>query len=180
MIKRDTPPGQRSKKRRASFSEYGKELKEKQKLKFWYGLRERQFKKYVKEVLSKRKKGEDINLLLVKKLESRLDNVVFGLGLSASKKQARKLITQKHFLINGKNCNSPSFEVKTGDTISIKPNSLKKTFFQNLKLNLKKYQPSAWLELNREKLEGKVLRQPTLEEINIPAEIPMILEFYSR
>jgi small subunit ribosomal protein S4 len=180
MVKRSYPPGKKGKRRPSRLSEYGKEFREKQKLKFWYGLRERQFKKYVKDILAKRKKTEDIDLLLIRRLESRLDNVIFRLGLAASRKQARKLITQKHFLVNGKPVNFPSFEVKKGDVISVKPKSLKKIIFQNLNLTLKKYQPPAWLELNKEKLEGKVIGEPSLEEINIPVEIPMILEFYSR
>lgn len=180
LVKRNTPPGKHGKRRIGRASEYGRELREKQKLKFWYGLRERQFKKYVKEALSKRKILVDIDLFLASKLESRLDNIVFKLGLASSRKQARKLITQKHFLVNGKNCDIPSFEVKKGDVISVKANSLKKKIFQNLNLTIKKYQPPVWLELNKEKLEGKILREPTIEELNVPAEIPMVLEFYSR
>jgi len=180
LVKRNTPPGKHGKRRSRGVSEYSRELREKQKLKFWYGLREKQFKKYVKTALAKRKTVEDIDLFLASKLESRLDNIVFKLGLASSRIQARKLITQKHFLVNGKNCNIPSFEVKKGDTISVKPNSLKKKIFQNLNLTIKKYQPPTWLELNKEKLEGKKLREPIMEEINLPVEIPMVLEFYSR
>ncbi len=180
LVKRNTPPGRHGKRRKGGVSEYSRELREKQKLKFWYGLRERQFKKYVKTALAKRKTVEDIDLFLANKLESRLDNIVFKLGLASSKVQARKLITQKHFLVNSKNCNIPSLEVKKGNTISVKPNSLKKKIFQNLNLTIKKYQPPAWLELNKEKLEGKKIREPTMEEINLPVEIPMVLEFYSR
>lgn len=180
MIKKAYPPGRKGKRRVRGLSEYGKEIREKQKLKFWYGLRERQFRKYVKEALEERKKGQDIPSFLIKSLESRLDNAVFRLGLADSRKQARKLITQKHFLVNGKPVNFPSFELKKGNLISVKPASFKKTYFQNLNLTLKKYQPPAWLGLDKDKLEGKIMGEPTLEEVNVPVEIPVILEFYSR
>ncbi len=180
LVKRNTPPGKQGKRRRGGVSEYSRELREKQKFKFWYGLRERQFKKYVKEAMAKRKTVKDIDFFLANKLESRLDNIVFKLGLASSRTQARKLITQKHFLVNGKKCDIPSFEVKKEDVISVKPINLKKKIFQNLILTIKKYQPPAWLELNKEKLEGKKLREPIMEEINLPVEIPMVLEFYSR
>ena len=180
MIKRAYPPGRKTKKRAAGLSEYGRELREKQKLKFCYGLREKQFKKYIKEILSKKKKREDIELLVIKELESRLDNVVFRLGLANSRIQARKLITQKHFLVNGKTVSFPSFEAKKGDTISVKPKSFNKVIFKNLSATIKKYQPPAWLESDREKLAGKVMGEPTVADANILVEIPMILEFYSR
>lgn len=180
LVKRNTPPGRQKKRRGGGASEYSRELREKQKLKFWYGLREKQFRKYVKMTLAKRKILKDINLFLVSKLESRLDNVIFKLGLASSRTQARKLITQKHFLVNNRNCDIPSLEIKKGDMVSVKQNSFKKKIFQNLILTIKKYQPPAWLELDKEKLEGKILREPTMEEINIPVEIPMILEFYSK
>jgi len=180
LLRRNSPPGPKGKRRFAAVSEYGKELKEKQMLKFWYGLREKQFSKYVKKALARRKLVNNIDLYLSSLLEKRLDNVVFRLGFGVSRKQARKMVSHNHFLVNGKRCNLPSYEVKKGDVISVKPLSLKKTAFQNILISIKKYQQPGWLELNKEKLEGKVLRDPTEEEINIPVEIPIILEFYSR
>ncbi len=185
MIKRAYPPGPKRKRRMRGGSEYGKELQEKQKLKFWYGLKERQFKKYVREFLNKRNRGakeemEDISTLLIKKLESRLDNIVFRLGFATSRDQARQLVSHGHFLVNNKKVDFPSYEAKKGNMISVNPKSLKKNVFQNLVPILKKYQPQAWLELNKDKFEGKILREPTLAEINPPADILMILEFYSK
>lgn len=180
FVKKPYPPGKKGKKRVKALSEYGKELREKQKLKNWYNLGERQFRKYIKETLSKRGKIEDAADFLVKHLEVRLDNVVFRLGFTQSRTQARKLIGQCHFLVNGRPINVPSYQLKKGDKISIRPKSRGKTIFQNLPTLLKKYQPSSWLELNIEKLEGKVTKEPSLEEVAPPAEISAIFEYYSR
>ena len=179
MVKKPYPPGKKSERRR-TISEYGKELREKQKLKNWYNLRERQFKKYVKGVLKKQGKVEDTGSLLVKKLESRLDNVVFRLGFAASRIQARQLVNHGHFLVNGRKNDIPSCQIKKGDIISLRPNSLSKPIFKNLQPVLKKYKPPSWIELNAEKAEGKITGEPSLEEAALPVEISAIFEFYSR
>lgn len=180
MVKRPYPPGEKGKRRTRPLSEYGKELREKQKLKYWYNLKERQFRKYVKEVLEKRGKVEDAGALLIKKLESRLDNVIFRMGFVSSRVQARQVVSHGHFLVNGKKVNIPACQVKKGDKITLRPTSIKKTIFQNLSTTLKKYKPPSWIELNIEKLEGKIVGQPSLEEAAPPAEILAIFEFYSR
>ena len=180
MIKRNYPPGQKGKRRPTPLSEYGKALREKQKLKNWYNLEERQFKNYVKKILEKRGKVEDPSSLLIKTLESRLDNVVFRLGFANSRALAKQLVSHGHFLVNGRSINIPSYLVKNGDVISIKPQKIKKAIFQNLKNLLKKYKTPSWLALDVEKLEGKVIGEPTLQEAAPPAEISAIFEFYSR
>jgi len=180
MIKKAYPPGQKRKRRPIPPSEYGKELRERQKLKNWYNLKERQFKNYVKKVLDRRGKVEDTSELLIKILEIRLDNVVFRLGLSASRLQARQLVSHGHFLVNGKSIDTPSYQVKNGDIILVKPQKIKKANFQNLKNLLKKYKPPSWLELNAEKLEGRVIGEPTIEEAAPPVEVSSIFEYYSR
>jgi len=180
MVKRPYPPGQKGKRRIRALSEYGKELREKQKLKNWYNLRERQFRKYAREVLDKRGRVEDTSALLIKTLESRLDNVVFKLGFSSSKAKARQLVSHGHFLVNDKSVNIPSYQVKKGDKILLKSNSRKKNNFQNLPTILKKYQPPSWLSLDSEKLEGKVIGEPNLKEAAPPVEISSIFEFYSK
>ena len=191
-------------RRRKMASEYGKELKEKQKLRNWYNLRENQFKKYVKEVLAKQKKSftkvplktkaetpdsisldnkatkEDTSQLLLKKLESRLDNVVFRMGFSASRRQARQIVNHKHFLVNGKPMNIPFFEAKVGDKISLKLRSKKKPIFENLPLALEKYKPPSWIRIDIKKMEGEIIADPSFEEAVPPAEISAIFEFYSR
>ena len=179
ITRRPYPPGPKSKKRKRNVSEYGKELKEKQKLKFWYGLKERQFAKYVKEVLSKRGK-EDTELSLIKKLEMRLDNVIFRLGFAVSRVQARQLVNHGHFLLNGRKNSYPSYQTKKGDVIVLHPKSLKSIAFQNLKIKIKNYTAPAWLELKKDIFEGKIVSEPTMEEAAPPAEISAILEYYSR
>ncbi len=180
MITKPYAPGEKGKKRTRPPSEYGKELREKQKLKNWYNLKERQFRKYVKEVLEKRGKVEDAGALLIRKLESRLDNVVFRMGFTPSRVQARQIVNHGHFLVNGKKVNIPSYQVKKGDKISLQPSSHKKVMFQNLPTILKKYQAPSWIKVNIEKLEGEIVGQPNLEEAGLPAEISTIFEFYSR
>lgn len=180
IIRKPYPPGQKKKRRARALSEYGKELREKQKMKNWYNLRERQFKKYVKSVLNAKGKVKDASALLVKILETRLDNVVFKLGFASSRVLARQMISHGHFLVNDKPMNIPSYLAKKGDRITLKPKSNKKVVFQNLSLTLKKHAAPSWLEMNVEKMEGKVLRDPGLEDITPPAEISSIFEFYSR
>lgn len=181
MIKRSYVPGQKKKRRQSSFSEYGKELREKQKLKRMYNLREVQFRKYVKEALSSDKKIEkDPALLLIKSLESRLDNVVFRFGFTSSRAQARQLVSHGHFLINGKSVNIPSYQIKKGDIIIVKPKGLKKNIFQNISLKLKNYKFPSWISFDIKNLEGKIIGEPSMEETVLPVEISSIFEHYSR
>jgi len=180
MVKKPYPPGQKGKRRTSPLSEYGKELKEKQKIRNWYNLSETQFKKYVKETLKKRKTVENPAQLLIEKLEKRFDNVIFRLGFASSHPQARQLVSHGHFLVNNKPIDIPTYDVKVGNKISVRPNSLKKTAFQNRIKIIKKYEIPSWLKLNKEKLEGEVIGKPTLEEVSPPAEISAIFEFYSR
>lgn len=180
MIKRPYPPGQKRKRRPSPLSEYGKELREKQKLKNWYNLRETQLRKYVKEVLKSRQKVEDPVNLLIELLETRFDNVIFRLGFAVSRVQAKQLISHSHFLVNGKSINIPSYQAKKDDIITLKPQKLKKDIFQNLSLRLKKQKVPSWLKLNIEKIEGKVIDKPSFEETAPPAEISAIFEYYSR
>ncbi len=180
MIKKPYPPGQKGKRKPSPLSEYGKELREKQILKNWYNLKEKQFRKYVKEILRRRHRAEDVADFLIKKLESRLDNVVFRLGFVSSRAQARQLISHGHFLVNDKKINIPAYQLKKGDKITISDMARKKTIFQNLSTLIKKRKPPSWLQLNVEKLEGKMIGQPSLEEAMPPVEISSIFEFYSR
>ena len=193
MVKRSYPPGQKKKRRTRALSEYGEELREKQKLKKWYNLEERQFRKYVKKILESHQGGKkDVLISLIKTLESRLDNVVFRLGIAASRPQARQLISHGHFLVNAKPVDIPGYLVKKGDKIRISPSSRKKNIFQNLPTLLKTHKTPSWLELNFEKpstraklgaglgLEGKVIGAPSLEEAVPPAEVSLIFEYYSR
>lgn len=180
MIRKPYPPGAKKSRRARALSEYGKELREKQKLKNWYNLREKQFRNYVKDVFKKRGSVEDAASFLIEKLESRFDNVVFRLGLAHSRPQARQLISHGHFLLNGRTTNIPSRQLKKGDIISIHPSSQGLPFFRNISNALKKYEPPVWLRLKPDKIEGEVIGKATLETASPPAEISAIFEYYSR
>lgn len=180
MTKRAYTPGPQKKRKKGTPSGYKKSLEEKQTLKNWYGLSERQFKKYVKETLSKIGKSENIAEEFVKKLEKRLDNVVFRLGFAKSRPSARQLVNHGYFLVNSKPVKIPSFIVEKDDVISIKESKKKKLIFKDISVQLKGKEPPLWLKLDKEKLEGKVVGEPNLEEANIPIEISLVFEFYSR
>ncbi|MDP2967563.1 MAG: 30S ribosomal protein S4 [bacterium] len=180
MIRKPYPPGPKTKRRTRALSEYGKELKEKQKLKNWYNLEERQLRKYVKEILKARGKVVDAESALIKILESRLDNVVFRLGFAPSRTAARQMVSHRHFMINNKPINIPGYLVKKDDKISINPGSAKKIIFQKLPTLLKKHNPPSWLKLDTKNLEGKVIVSPNLEEAAPPAELSSIFAFYSK
>jgi small subunit ribosomal protein S4 len=185
MVKRPYAPGLKGKRRKRAPSEYAKGLREKQNLKKWYGLGERQFKRYVKEILEKTRKAgsgkdEDATLVLIRRLESRLDNVIFRLGIVSSRSFARQLVSHGYFKINNRAVDVPSFQVKKGDVIKIKPEKQKKKVFQNLVQALKKQRLPDWLVFDAQAFEAKVVNNPFLEPANLPAEISAIFEFYSR
>ena len=185
MVKRPYAPGLKGKRRKRAPSEYAKGLREKQNLKKWYGLGERQFKKYVKEILEKTRKArsgkaEDATVLLIRRLESRLDNVIFRLGIVSSRSFARQLVSHGYFKINNRPVDVPSFQVKKGDVIKVKPGKQKKKVFQNLAQALKKQRLPDWLVFDAQAFEAKVVNNPFLEPANLPAEISVIFEFYSR
>jgi small subunit ribosomal protein S4 len=180
MVKKPYAPGPRKKKRPRPLSEYGKQLREKQKLRNWYNLREKKFRQYVMDTLKARGKVADSSVYLIKLLESRLDNIVFRLGFAISRSAAKKVISHKHVLINGKPMNISSHQVKKGDIVSLKEKAKIKAGFKDLPTLLKKYTPPIWLQLNAEKLEGKIVGDPKLEEAAPPADLLAIFEFYSK
>ena len=180
VVKRAYAPGPQKKKRGGAPSEYKKSLTEKQTLKRWYGLSEKQFKRYVKETLAKMGKVDDVSAELIRKLEKRLDNAIFRLGFAKSRIMARQLVSHGYFKINGKAVNIPSYQLEKDDTISLKENKKAKGVFKELSENLKKQEVPAWLNLDKAKLEVKTVGEPSLDEVKPPAEISLIFEFYSR
>jgi len=185
MIKRPYSPGLKGKRRRGSVSEFSRELKEKQKLRRWYGLGETQFKKYVKEILQKArtlkgKKALDPEQALIAKLEARLDNVVFRLGLVTSRRLARQLVSHGYFLVNDHAVNIPSYQVKKGDEIKVRPTKAGRKIYQSFMAAAKRPKTPDWLRLDPQNLSAKVLAAPTVEKDALPAEIPSIFEYYSR
>lgn len=180
LLRRPYPPGQRGKRPSSRPSDYAQELLEKQKIRHWYQLREKQFSRYVKEVFKKAGQSKDAGAVLIGRLEKRLDNVVFKLGLARSRAQARQLVSHGHILVNDKPINIPSFEVKVGDTIKVKPSKKEKGIFKEISISLKDYQPPSWLTLDKKEMAGKVKSEPTMEEAGVPAETSAVFEYYSR
>ncbi|MDP3795040.1 MAG: 30S ribosomal protein S4 [bacterium] len=178
VVRKPYKPGVHGKRRGRAPSEYGRQLLEKQKLKALYGVREEQFRRYIASA-----SGQESNNIeaLLSGLERRLDNAVFRLGLGFSRSIARQLTSHGHILVNGKRITIPSYPVGPGDVLTIRKESADKGPFKDVSERLKKYTPPAWLTLDLEKLEGKVVRLPTLEDIGTPpANIQTILEYYSR
>ena len=160
---------------RRKMSEYGLQLREKQRAKFIYGVQERQFRTAFKKAASKKGiTGE--NLLIM--LEERLDNVVFRMGLATTRREARQLVVHSHFTVNGKRVNIPSYIVKVGDVIKVKEKSQSSPKFKEIK-EMQVGVP-AWLSVDRDKLEGKVLADPTRDQIDTPIEERLIVELYSK
>ncbi len=176
LQKRAYAPGQHG-QGRSRPSEYGLQLREKQKAKINYGVLERQFRIYFEKALKQPGVTGD-NLL--KMLELRLDNVVFRLGFAATRAQARQLVSHGFFEVNGKKVDIPSYSVKVGDTVAIRAVKQSKAFVEKLKEQLKNSKTQEWVELNSQKLSGKVLTQPTPEMISNTINTQLIVEHYSR
>lgn len=170
------PPGQHGMSRK-KVSDYGMQLKEKQKLKIMYGLLERQFRKFFKK--AERMQGVTGENLL-KLLESRLDNTIFRLGLAVSRTQARQLVLHRHITVNGKIVNIPSFILNKGDKIQVKEKSRKLAVFHE---SLKKARTESmypWLNLDKAQLTGEFLYAPQRDEIPVNIQESMIVELYSK
>ena len=180
LTRRAYAPGPQKKRRGGAPSEYKKSLVEKQTLKRWYGLSEKQFKRYVQETLAKMGKVDDVSAELIRRLEKRLDNTIFRLGFAKTRAQARQLVSHGYFKINSKSVNIPSYQIEKEDLITVKDNKKAKGVFKELAAELKRKEVPAWLSLNKEKLEAKSIGEPSLEEVKPPAEISLIFEFYSR
>lgn len=176
--RRGTAPGQKTAgKSRTKVSEYGRQLREKQKMRRYYGVVETQFENYFREAA--RVPGQTGRTFLAL-LERRLDNVVYRMNLAGSRAQARQLVTHRHFRVNGRIVNIPSFVVKPGDVISIGERSLKSPVFQaNLEVAMSR-RPPEWLEWNEQDKTAKVLQLPSREQIDTPVDEQLIVEYYSR
>jgi len=180
MVRRATTPGKKGKRRARSLSEFGRELREKQRMKAWYNLREQQFKNYVKTILAKKGSVDDLPRALMDALESRLDNVVFRLGFAPSRLAARQLVSHNNILVNGKPVNLPSYHVVKGDVVSVAPRKTKKNYFTQLQTFLKTHKTPQWLTLDPQNLEGKKTGNVSIEELAMPIEIGSVFEFYAR
>ena len=176
--KRDYPPGQHGNSRQGKMSDYGLQLREKQKVKRVYGILERQFRRYYEKAA--RAKGITGEILL-QYLERRLDNVIYRLGFSTTRPQARQMVSHCFVQVNGRKVNIPSFLVSIGDEIVLKPKkeSAKKFIEENLK-STKEQAVVDWLAVDGKQLSGKVLRLPVRDDVQFPITEQLIIELYSK
>ena len=174
--RRNYPPGQHG-QGRSKFSDYGLQLREKQKIKRMYGLVEKQFKTYFKE--ADRQKGvTGTNFLVL--LERRLDNTVYRFGFGNSRAQARQLVRHNHFFVNGKKVNIPSFLLRPGDTVFVVEGSRQVPGINEALEAMPRRGLPPWLELDKAKYEGTFKNYPTREEMNLPVQEQLVVEFYSK
>ena len=174
LDRRSYAPGQHG-QGRSKVSDYGLQLREKQKARRFYGLQEGQFRNLFEKAARKQGiTGENLMIFL----ETRLDNVVFRLGFAASRKEARQLVTHGHFTVNGKKADIPSMEVKAGDVIKVKERSVSSPKFKEIK-EMSITVPS-WMTVDVDKLEGKVVAMPRREDIDTPIAEHLIVELYSK
>lgn len=163
--------------RRRKESEYGMQLREKQKVKFIYGVLEKQFHGYFEKAKAMPGvTGEN----LMRILESRLDNVVFRLGFARTRKEARQIVTHGHITVNGKRVNVPSFRVRPGDLVAVGPKSKELLVIKSALVSNARAQVPAWLEVDIEKLQGSVLALPERDQIDLDIREQLIVELYSK
>lgn len=172
MIRRPYPPGQHGQKRKKHLSEYGRQLREKQKIQAVYGLNNRQMRRIFMKYVGQPQK-------IVSALEKRLDRVVYLLGLAPSPRIGRQMVSHGHILVNGRKMTIPSYQVKEGDVISIRPQSRKNKLFEDLGARLKKHETPNWLKLDKNKEEGVVVGEPK-EDAILPFDVNLVGEFYTR
>jgi small subunit ribosomal protein S4 len=174
--RRPTPPGQHQMRRR-KMSEYGVQLREKQKVRRVYMVLERQFKRYF-ETAEARPGVTGENLLRL--LETRLDNVVFRMGFASSRAQARQLVTHGHFTVNGRPTNIPSYQVKERDVVAVRPASVKADYFKNVKDALRGAQRPDWLSVDADQFSGNVTALPRRDQMPLELNEQLVVEYYSR
>jgi len=177
MVKRNFPPGLHGSKGYGRLTDYGVQLKEKQKAKRIYRLMENQFKSYFTK--ANKSKGNTENIL-IELLEMRLDNVVYRAGFTKSRDAARQLITHNHFQVNNAKVNIPSYQLKIGDIISIVKKDEKNKAFTNIKENLKKTESISWLAVDTNELTIKIVDKPEQEATKTEFDPKLIIEYYSK
>jgi small subunit ribosomal protein S4 len=162
-------------KQHNKLSEYGEQLLEKQKLKAYYGVLEKQFKRYVFEALNSKQKSEEV---LIQNLERRLDNIAYRLGFASTLRQARQLVVHGHILVNGKRIDIPSYKVNAGDTLSLREKSRNnELFIQNFVSTDNSY---GYLNKDKDNFSGSLVKLPTKDEVPVDLKFSKILEFYSK
>jgi small subunit ribosomal protein S4 len=172
------PPGQHGQRRTRRPSEYGMQLREKQKVRRYYGVLETQFRKLYGEAV---RKGGVTGDNLLQLLESRLDNVVFRMGFADSRAQARQLVRHGHFVVNGRKTNIPSYMVRAGDIVAVRPESRKREYFSVMGDVLASKQAPDWMTVTSTDLSGRIITLPTRDQMEIPQfNEALIVEYYSR
>jgi small subunit ribosomal protein S4 len=177
LDKRAYPPGQHGQSRRQRISEYGVQLREKQKVRRIYGVQETQFRNYFERATRATGRTGDA---LVKILERRLDNVIYRLGFAASRKSARQLVLHRHFTVNGQIVNVPSFLLKGGDVIQVREHSKKLELIHSSLKRMKDNALSPWLSLDKANLSGTFLNIPERADIPLNANEQLVVELYSK
>lgn len=170
--------GAKGKKRGGPKSEFAKQLIEKQKARFTYGISERQFSRYIKEVIES--KSHTPSADIYNKLETRLDNVVYRLGLTTTRQFARQAVSHGHILVNGRKLNVPSYTVKAGDQIAIREGSKSNGIFKDFEEKMKTIEVPNWLAWNIERKNASMLRNPSLEGQELLFDLSSVVEFYKR
>lgn len=176
LRRRSNPPGQHTDSR-GRLSEFGLQLKEKQKAKFAYGVQEKQFYRYF---LKAQTQPGVTGSNLLKLLEQRLDNVVYRLGFAETRMQARQLVSHGFFQVNGRRVTIPSYAVRVGDVITVGATKAKTKYMQTVKDKMKAVTPPDWLDINAAELKAKVLSQPITEDMDKVINTQLIIEHYSR
>ncbi|MEZ4633083.1 MAG: 30S ribosomal protein S4 [Deinococcales bacterium] len=177
LDKRNFPPGQHGNKRRKKPSDYGVRLREKQKLRLIYNMSEKQFRTLFDEAV--RRKGATGTVFL-QLLESRLDNVVFRLGIANTRRQARQFVVHDHILVNGKTIDVPSYQLKPGDEVAVAEKSRNNVMIKANVEAKRRQRLDPWVEFDGDTLKGRFARLPAREDINLPVNELMVIEYYSR
>lgn len=177
-LKADAKGGKQGGKKGGPKSEFAKQLIEKQKARFTYGVSEKQFSTYVKKVIESKSHTPVPHLF--EKLETRLDNVVYRLGLTPTRRFARQAVSHGHILVNGRKLNVPSYVVTPGDIISIREGSKSNGIFKEAEEKMKTLETPAWLTWNTDKKQASVLRLPSIEGQDLLFDLSSVLEFYKR
>ena len=175
--RKNYPPGQHGMSRRRKLSNYGIQLREKQRLKYMYGLLEKQFRNYFKKAQAK--DGPTGHNLLIM-LESRLDNTIYRLGLAPTRRSARQLVSHKHFMVNNRVVNIPSFQLKVDDVIQVRDKSKKMDLFQDSLRKVQGDNPMEWLQIDKAGLRGVFLSSPERDQIIEPLNEQLVVELYSK
>jgi len=181
FLKKAYPPGNQIKKKRArmGISGYARELNEARKVKNIYNISDRQFRKYVKETLGARESA-DVSQYLFEKLERRLDNIIYRVGIADSRIQARQIVNHGHFKVNNRKIDIPSYEVSIGDEVTVTERFQNSEFFKRKIIGLKDKKSPSWFEVDKKVFKIKIKSNPKVEDLGYKVDLPLIISFYSR